>query len=85
MTKCLPESRMREIRPSGSTRGSDGHGIASRQPPVTRYSTVKVYSLRDVGIKLSSISRHIILRGAGAPLDVMADDVATWISATLRE
>jgi hypothetical protein len=41
---------MREIRTSGSTRGSDGYGIASRQPPVTLYSTVKVYSLRDVGI-----------------------------------
>ena len=30
MTKCLQESRMREIRTSGSTRGSNGAGKAAR-------------------------------------------------------
>jgi hypothetical protein len=62
MTKCLPESRMREIRTSGSTRGSDGHGIASRQPPLTLYSTVKVYSLRDIGIITRLASRGYLGR-----------------------
>jgi len=37
MTKYLQESRMREIRTSGSTRGSNG----SAKPPVALYSTVE--------------------------------------------
>ena len=44
MTKCLQESRMREICTSGSTRGSDGEGIAPAiQPPVTLYSTERLW------------------------------------------
>ena len=41
MTKCLQESRMREIRTSGSTRGSNGADDSRPLLSTLLYSVVK--------------------------------------------